>query len=247
MAVILEVCLEGIDSALAAQEGGAQRIELCAGLVEGGTTPSFGMMVQARDRLELAIHAIIRPRGGDSCYSEAEFAVMEQDISFAKDLGLDGVVFGVQTADGRVDRERTAALINLARPLSVTFHRAFDHTPDPFEALDVLADLGADRVLTSGQAPTVSEGLELICRLQAAADGRLKVMPGSGIDIGNAAEIIKSSGVAEIHVGGGVAEVVPERSRVRNPEVPMSASNQGFERRTSAEKVRELVGLLNSL
>jgi len=247
MCVTLEVCLEGIDSALAAQEGGAQRIELCAGLVEGGTTPSHGTMLQARKKLDLEINAIIRPRGGDSCYSGDEFAVMQEDICCAREIGLDGVVIGVLTPDGLIDRDRTAALVDLARPLSVTFHRAFDHIPDPFAALEVLVELGVDRVLTSGLKSTVPEGLELITKLNKAAAGRVIVMPGSGIDILNVQDIVRSSGVREVHIGSGAAEWVPERSQVRNPEVPLSASNQGTLRRTSAVKVRELVDLLNKL
>jgi len=247
MGVLLEVCLEGIDSALAAQDGGAQRIELCAGLVEGGTTPGRGLMSLARARLKLAIHAIIRPRGGDSCYSEAEFSVMQEDIRCARELGMDGVVIGVLNPDGQIDTARTAALVELARPLSVTFHRAFDHTPDPFAALEDLAAAGVDCVLTSGQAATALEGLALITRLQQAAAGRLQVMPGAGIDIHNAAEIIRRSGVRQIHIGGGAADRIPEQAQIRNPAVPLSASDQGFIRRTSVEKVRALVNLLNTL
>ena len=140
----IEICLTDIESALAAQAGGADRIELCDNLVQGGTTPSLGLMTEVRRRLHIAVHVIIRPRGGDFCYSAAEFAVMQHDVLAAKEIGVAGVVLGVLRPDGTIDKLRCRELMALARPLSITFHRAFDMTPDPFAALDDLLELGVD-------------------------------------------------------------------------------------------------------
>ena len=156
MALIFEVCVDSAEAAVAAQEGGADRVELCSDLLEGGLTPSHGTLAVARQRLRIGIMAMVRPRGGDFCYSDAEFAVMREDLRDAKRLGVNGLVFGLLNPDGTIDRDRTAELIAIARPLPVTFHRAFDVSRDPFEALDTLIDLGVDRVLTSGQEPSVA-------------------------------------------------------------------------------------------
>ncbi|MEO1087359.1 MAG: copper homeostasis protein CutC, partial [Acidobacteriota bacterium] len=179
--VLVEVCLDSADSAVAAAEGGARRVELCDNLIEGGTTPSAGMIAATRRRVTIGLQVMIRPRGGDFLYSDAEVEAMLYDVGVAKDLGADGVVFGVLCADGTVDRDATARLIDAARPMSVTFHRAFDMTRDPFEALDALIELGVDRLLTSGQEATVADGVELLTALVERAGDRLVVMPGCGL------------------------------------------------------------------
>jgi copper homeostasis protein len=199
MALTFELCVDSVDGAVAAEEGGAARVELCSDLLEGGLTPSHGTLEVARSRLRIGIMAMVRPRGGDFCYSETEFGVMRADLLAAKSLGADGVVLGILNPDGTVDVERTAELVALARPLPVTFHRAFDVTRDPFEALDTLMALGVDRVLTSGQEPSVLEGLDLIARLVARAAGRIVVMPGGGITARNVARIVRSSHARELH------------------------------------------------
>ncbi len=163
--MIFEVCVDSVAGVRAAKAAGADRVELCGDLLEGGTTPSRGMIRQARTVAGIKLNVIIRPRGGDFLFDDDEFAVMQADIDTAKAEGADGVVIGLLTADGTIDAERTRALIARARPLSVTFHRAFDMTPDPFEALETLIGLGVDRVLTSGQEATVLEGLPLIAEL----------------------------------------------------------------------------------
>ena len=208
---LIEVCVDSVASAVAAEAGGAARVELCDNLMEGGTTPPTALIAAARARLRIPLHVIIRPRAGGFCYSDAEFDVMKRDITLARQLGADGVVIGILLPDGRVDLERTRALIALARPLSVTFHRAFDMTRDPFEALESLIDLGVDRILTSGQQPSVLEGLDLITALAARADGRIVIMGCGGINATNIARVIAESQVREVHVG---RRPVPDPERV---------------------------------
>jgi copper homeostasis protein len=214
-----EVCVDSIESAMAAERGGADRVELCSDLIEGGLTPSYGVLKVARERLRIGVMMMIRPRGGDFCYSEAEFAAMLHDVRLAKETGANGVVFGVLTPDGDVDVERTRRLAEEARPLPVTFHRAFDMTRDPFAALETLVGLGIDRVLTSGQEPSVLEGLDLIAQLVERARGRIIVMPGGGITDRNVARIRATVPVSEMHFAGG--EPVESRMRFRNPRVFM--------------------------
>jgi copper homeostasis protein len=197
--LICEICVDSVAGVRAAKAAGADRVELCGDLLEGGTTPSRGMIRQARRIAGIGLQVIIRPRGGDFLFDEDEFAVMQADIDTAKTEGADGVVIGLLTADGKIDATRTRALIAQARPLSVTFHRAFDMTPDPFEALETLVGLGVDRVLTSGQEATVLEGLPLIAELVRRAAGRIIVMPGGGITARNAARIVTAAKPREIH------------------------------------------------
>ena len=215
---IIEVCVDSVESAMAAERGGADRVELCDNLLEGGTTPSAGAIAIARERLGIKLHVIIRPRGGDFCYSDVEFAVMRHDIALAAQLGADGVVIGILTSEGDVDVARTRELIELARPLSVTFHRAFDMARDPYRALEDLIGLGVDRILTSGQEPSVLEGLDLIAELVQLAGDRVIVMPGGGTER-NIAKVVARSGVRELHVTGTTSVESP--MRFRNPRVFM--------------------------
>src|SRR5215813_9526634 len=180
-AVIYEICVDSVAGVRAAKAAGAGRVELCGDLLEGGTTPSRGMIRRARTVAGIRLHVIIRPRGGDFLFDDDEFAVMQADIDAAKAEGADGVVIGLLTADGTVDAARTQDLIGRARPLVVTFHRAFDMTPDPFAALETLVGLGVERVLTSGQEASVLEGLPLLAELVRCAGDRTIVMPGGGI------------------------------------------------------------------
>ena len=179
---ILEVCCYSVQSAINAQRGGAARIELCQGIAEGGTTPSYATIKRAKALLSIKVNVIIRPRGGDFLYSDQEFEVMKEDVLMCKSLGVDGVVIGLLHANGTVDATRTAELVRLARPMSVTFHRAFDMTVDPFAALDTLIEVGIDRILTSGQEQTADKGALLLQKLVAKANGKLVIMPGSGVN-----------------------------------------------------------------
>ncbi len=179
--LLFEICIDSVDGAVAAQQGGAQRVELCDNLVEGGTTPSIGTIRLARANIAIGLNVIIRPRGGDFCYTPLEFEVMRQDILAAREAGADGVVIGLLQPDGRVDAARTRALVELARPLSVTFHRAIDLCRDPLEALEDLAAIGVDRILTSGCRPTALEGAEVIAGLVRRSNGRVVIMAGGGV------------------------------------------------------------------
>jgi copper homeostasis protein len=217
-----EVCVDSIESAMAAQDGGADRVELCSDLLEGGLTPSYGTLRVARESLRIKIMAMVRPRGGDFCYADPEFHAMQHDIEAAKKAGANGIVIGLLNPDGTVDVERTRKLIEVARPLPVTFHRAFDMTRDAFSALETLIDLGVDRVLTSGQEATVVEGLELITELVQRAAGRIIVMPGGGITDRNVGKVVAATGAKEVHFGGG--EAVEGRMRFRNPRVFMGGT-----------------------
>ncbi len=212
---ILEICVESVEGAVAAHEGGADRVELCANLLEGGTTPSAGSIQLARRCLHIGLQVMIRPRGGDFCYSATEFEVMKLDIDMAKKAGASGIVLGILKADGSVDEARTRELVELARPLNVTFHRAFDMARDPYEAMETLAAIRIDRILTSGQESSVLEGLDLISDLVRKAGNRIIIMPGGGINERNFGKIAEQSGARELHVAALVE--VQGLMKFRNP------------------------------
>jgi copper homeostasis protein len=245
--IILEVCVDSMASALAAQAGGAQRIELCASLLEGGLTPSAATIEIARKQLGLDINVMIRPRGGDFLYSDLEFAIMQRDIEIAKESGANGVVMGILTADGAIDMARTQALTDLARPMSVTFHRAFDRVCDPHAALDDLMRLGIDRVLTSGLEATALQGVTTIANLIRQAAGRITIMPGSGIHQGNVVEIIRTTGASEIHMSGRTTQESP--MRYRNSRISAGSPSQPAEysqQVTSASAIRATLDAVRS-
>jgi len=197
---LIEICLEDVKSVLAAQEGGADRVELCSDLFEGGLTPSIGTVLTAKKLAQIPINCMIRPRGGDFCYSDLEFQTMLEDVQAFKKAGVNGIVFGILTPEGDVDMERSRRIIELARPLSVTFHRAFDMTRDPYKALEDLIFLGVDRVLTSGQETSVTEGADLLADLVKKAGDRIIVMPGCGINERNFSKIRDRIKAKEYHV-----------------------------------------------
>jgi copper homeostasis protein len=199
---IFEVCVDSVDSAVAAEQGGATRVELCAALLEGGLTPSAGTIAITRAQVSIGLQVMIRPRGGDFLYSDTEFASMKHDIELAKQLGSNGVVFGLLTAAGDIDSDRTRVLLDLAKPMNVTFHRAFDMTRDPIAALETLIELGINRVLTSGQEVSALEGAELVHGLLVHADDKIIVMPGGGITEQNIKKVLDTTGAKEIHVTG---------------------------------------------
>jgi len=200
MPVLVEVAVDSVGSAVAVQGGGAGRIELCAGLLEGGTTPSAGMIAACRERVAIPLFVLIRPRSGDFLYDDAELAVMRRDIAVARDLGADGIVIGALRPDGTVDADRASALVDAARPLEVTFHRAFDFTRDAAEALAAATALGIDRVLTSGWAATALDGIGTLTELVRTAGGRPVIVAAGGITEDNVARIVRTTGVREVHV-----------------------------------------------
>lgn len=196
---ILEVCAGSLASALAAQKGGAFRIELCDNLYEGGTTPSIGTIELARQMLSIRLHVIIRPRGGDFLYSDLEYQIIKRDIERCNQAGVDGVVIGFLTADGKIDIERTREIVQLARPMAVTFHRAFDMAVDPFEALEHLKLTGVDRILTSGQKNQAPDGAELISQLIEKSGDKIIIMPGGGLSEHNISDFAHKVKASEYH------------------------------------------------
>ncbi len=199
-AMILEACVNSAMSAIEAQKGGADRVELCENLHDGGTTPSVGTIRFARKNLHIGLFVMIRPRGGDFLYSDNEFEIMQEDIRAAKESGADGIVFGILRPDGTIDLARMKILVNLARPMGITCHRAFDMTADPFQAMEDLISLGIDRILTSGQQPTAPQGALLIKNLITKSAGRIIIMAGSGVKEHNVAALVESTGAQEVHI-----------------------------------------------
>ena len=195
----LEVIGFTIEGCIIAQSTGVHRIELCDNPEEGGTTASYGFIKEARKKLQIDLFPIIRPRGGDFLYNDDEFEIMKTDIKVCKDLGCDGVVIGMLTADNKVDKRRCRLLVEQAYPLSVTFHRAFDKTIDPFEAIKDIIEIGCERILTSGQKPNAVEGKEMIAHLIRSADDRIIIMPGSGIRSDNIVAIAETTDATEFH------------------------------------------------
>ena len=197
--VTLEIAVFSVQSALDAIQAGAHRIELCENPSEGGTTPSYGSLLIMSKQQTVPVFPIIRPRGGDFLYTEMEFQIMKQDVIVAKELGFKGVVIGLLNADGQIDKIRTAELVSIAKPMQVTFHRAFDRCVDPMQGLEDIIETGCHRILTSGQVPNVANALPLIKQLVEQANGRIVIMPGSGIRANNINEILQQTGVMEIH------------------------------------------------
>ncbi len=242
---ILEVCAGSLPSALAAQEGGAYRIELCDNLYEGGTTPSIGTIELARMKLSIKMHVIIRPRGGDFLYSDLEYVIIRRDIQRCKDIGVNGIVIGFLTADGRIDIERTREIVELASPLSVTFHRAFDMTRDPFEALEDLKRTGVERILTSGQMNKVTESIPVIQRLIRQSGDAIIIMPGAGLDETNIREFSRKVKAREYHAT--LRSAVDSRMEYRRSDVYMGGLPEIPEfsiKETDVQRVRKFVNVL---
>ncbi|XP_036592270.1 copper homeostasis protein cutC homolog isoform X1 [Trichosurus vulpecula] len=245
---LMEVCVDSVESAINAERGGAGRIELCSGLLEGGTTPSMGVLQVVKQCIQIPVFVMIRPRGGDFLYSDREVEVMKADIRLAKLYGADGLVFGALTEDGRVDSELCMALLSTCRPLPVTFHRAFDMVQDPVVALETLLTLGFERVLTSGCDSSALEGLPVIKQLVEQAKGKIVVMPGGGITERNLQRILEGSGATEFHCSARSAR--DSGMRFRNTSVTMGASLSSSEyssKITDVAKVRTLSAIAKSV
>lgn len=228
---LLEISVQSSEAALAAERGGADRIELCDNLAVGGITPGVNLMRAVREQVRLPIFAMIRPRGGDFVYTDSEFAEMKHAIRVAKESGMDGVVLGVLKEDRRVDVERTRELVELARPLPVTYHRAFDECADLRHALENVIQTGAMRILTSGGAVGAPEGAATLAELAAAAHGRISIVPGAGIHASNILQIVQQTRAREFHSGLSTA-------------IPYSSCDYGtFE--TEVRKLAEALSRLN--
>lgn len=222
MSILVEACVDSVQGAIAAEQAGAGRLELCANLVEGGTTPSGGMMRAVHRCVGIPVFAIVRPRGGDFLYDAADIEVMLRDIEFAKSCDIHGIVSGALNPNGTIDEDGTSALIEAAHPLPFTFHRAFDVTRDLDESLDALQALGVHRVLTSGGAATALEGAEMIARLVRRGGDRIVVMAGGGVRHDNAADVVKATKVKEVHLRG--SRRLEGRMAFRTPRVHISRS-----------------------
>lgn len=234
----LEIIGFNIESCIAAQEAGADRIELCGSPGEGGTTPSYGLVQSAREKLEIDLYVMIRPRGGDFLYTDNEFEMMMREVEFCKRSGCDGIVTGALTPDGHVDKERCKILIDLAFPMEVTFHRAFDRVADPFVSLEDLITLGFERILTSGLKPKAVQNTHLLSQLIQKSAGRIIIMPGSGVNSGNIISIAEKTGAKEFHSSASYSK----ESEMKFINAKMNESLNHVS--VNKEEVRKMVDLL---
>jgi len=236
-----EICANSVQSCIEAQKGGADRVELCAGIPEGGTTPSYGEILIARKHLSIKLHVIIRPRGGDFLYSPTELEIMENDIINAKKLGADGVVIGCLNSSGNINIEFCKKLISVTKGMSITFHRAFDCCQNQLMALEQIIDMGCERILTSGGYSTAEEGIMQLKILNKAAHGRIKIMAGCGVNQNNIAKIHKNTDIKEFHFSA--RETFRSKMQFQNPKIYMGLpgikENEITE--TTSSKVKKIV------
>ena len=244
----LEICVDSVESAIEAQSAGADRVEFCDNLIEGGTTPSYGSVVSARNNLNIGLHVIIRPRGGDFLYSDLEYDIMRRDIEICGESGVDGIVTGILLPGGNIDVDRTAKLFEFAYPMSTTFHRAFDMCNDPVQGLEDVISAGAARLLTSGMKNKAQDGIELIRQLVIQSGDRLLIMPGGGIDETNAALILTATKAREIHLTGRriiESEMIFRRQGINMGGVPGVAE---FSRKVAApERIKKIAEILKMI
>lgn len=246
--VLLEICANSVTSALAAQEGGAARVELCENLYEGGTTPSYGEILLARKLLNIKLYVLIRPRGGDFLYTDLEFEIMTADVKYCiEEAGCDGIVIGILNADGTVDKERCAKLVGMAKQwgVGVAFHRAFDMCADLDQALEDIIEIGCERILTSGGKSTAMEGSSIIAHLIEKAANRITIMPGCGISENNVADLVRFTGAVEIHASARVS--TESKMLYKNDHIIMG-SYYGHEYKndvTSPDRVKNILKLAN--
>jgi copper homeostasis protein len=247
--VQLEVCANSVVSALAAQHGGAVRVELCENLSEGGTTPSHGEIVIARKLLTIQLYVLIRPRGGDFLYTDEEYNVMVEDIKHCLQAGCDGIVIGILKADGTIDKERCSKLVRMAKAMGagVTFHRAFDMCADMGRALEDIIEIGCERILTSGGKSTAMEGFRAIGGLIEKAKGRITIMPGSGINDHNVTDLVRFTGAREVH--SSARKKVQSKMDYRNDLIVMGDSfgDEYAHMQTDADVVRGIIKAANLL
>lgn len=245
--ISLEVCANSVTSAIAAQEGGAVRVELCENLKEGGTTPSAGQILLARKLLHISLYVLIRPRSGDFLYTGLEYDIMMADIRYCIEAGCDGVVIGILKPDGAIDKERCLEMVRLAKQggLGVTFHRAFDMCADQYQALEDIIEIGCDRILTSGGKSTAIEGANVINHLVEKAKGRISIMPGAGVSESNVADLVHFTHVTEVHSSARIT--VPGKMEYHNDHILMSdvPGDEYSIDVTSADRVRKLIELAN--
>ena len=247
--MILEICAGTLESAIAAARGGAQRVELCSALGEGGLTPSIGMIKTVREIPGLSLHVLIRPRGGDFVYSASDIECMTEDIHAATACGCDGIVIGALTPDGDIDTGTCRRLIEATggSGINITFHRAFDLCRDPLGALEQIIDLGGNRILTSGQAATAEQGIPMLKKLHEQAAGRLGILPGSGVTPANAARILKCTGCRELHASARAEVASPMEYRRQGVSMGAPAADEFTRKATSPQTVRELLEQMSTI
>lgn len=241
----VEICAHTLTSALTAQEGGADRIELCAAIEVGGVTPSAATIIEARRLLNIEICVLIRPRSGDFCYSDTEFELIKKEIQFCKEQGIDGVVVGILTENQEIDEKRMAELLQIARPMQVVCHRAFDQTADAFKALEQLITLGYDRILTSGQKEGVVEGKKILQELVAQAKGRIAIMPGNGVTVDNSGDILEFTKAKDIHLTAKTLLSGKKKTSGNFFDMKAALNNNFYE--TDLEQVKKVVQIVKQL
>lgn len=237
--MLLEICVFNTATAIAAEQAGADRIELCENYANGGTTPSYGYLKTVREKISIPVFPMIRPRGGDYFHSKDEIEIIRKDILLCKELGYDGVVFGLLNQDGTIDKENTARLVEAAYPLDVTFHRAFDRCKNPLEALETIIECGCTRILTSGQHPKVTDGLTLVKQLVEQANDRIIIMPGSGLNSSNVKNIVDTAGVNEVHTSARIR--VSSTTQFHNPLMPEDFDIDFVD----AEEIKKIQSIIN--
>ena len=243
MAKKIEICAQSLTSAVAAQEGGASRIELCTALEVGGLTPSPATMLIAKQLLTIPICVLIRPRSGDFIYSDLEFEIIRQDVKWCKKNGMDGVVVGILTKEGTIDVPKMRELAEIARPMQVVCHRAFDQTPDPYVALEQLIALGFDRILTSGQAKNVVVGRDILRGLVEQANGRITIMPGNGVNEDNIAELISYTCATDFHTSAKYVVKSPMPTFQDSVSFNLDGGRENDYFETDVELVKKIVAI----
>ena len=244
----LEICVDSVHSALIAQEAGASRVELCDNLSEGGTTPGFGTIYSARKNLHIRLNVLIRPRAGDFLYTDVEYDIMKRDLEICGECGADGIVIGLLRDDGTIDQERTSKLVELAHPMSVTFHRAFDMCRDPQQGLEEIIATGANRVLTSGHKNSAEEGLSLLKELVRQAGQRIIIMPGSGINETNIESIARATLAKEFHLSA--RKTIESRMIYKKDGITMGNSygyNEFTNKVADPNKIKNIIKILSNL
>lgn len=244
----LEICVDNIESAISAGEAGADRLELCSALSEGGLTPSYGLIQSVRKNFKARLHVLIRPRGGDFLYSAAEFEIMKKDIDLCREAGADGVVLGILMPDGNIDTERTAEIIEAAKPMSVTFHRAFDLCREPEKGLEDVIASGASRLLTSGQKSSAEEGAGLIRKLVQQAGTRIIIMPGGRLDVTNIERVARRTGASEFHLTGRKDIRSPMHWKVKGIAMGNPNGVEEYVRKVAdREKIKDIINILKMI
>ena len=243
--IILEVCAYTLESAIIAEHAGADRIELCENSSEGGTTPSYGNIKLAKSKLKIPINVMIRPRGGDFLYSDLEFEIMKQDIETCKTIRVNAVVFGILNTDGSVDAKRCKELVKIAKPMSSTFHRAFDRVNEPYQALEIIINCGFERILTSGLEVNAVNGAPLLAKLIEKANDKIIIMPGGGVRAENIIHLLKITKAKEFHSSAKTS--LRSKMQYHNPKITMITDSENSETHIHSVNPQEIIGMKKNI